>query len=142
MSFISDYLHYNNSNKNLLNKIGTYPYGPQTDQILSEVEKKILNPLGMIPIIGSTTGAMRKLMGVIQTISFLALSIFHLKNAIFDKNEKAPRFEKSKNDFTRAVHGAVNIGRGTIEMIPIIGNLISFGMWYNNVRFSYPTEKI
>lgn len=141
MSIFTSHIHFNNSNKNFLNEIGTYPYGPKTDRILSEAETKILNPLGMIPVIGTATGAVRKLMGTIQTISFLALSVLHLMKSIFDKDQRSAHFEKAKNDFTRSIHGIVNIGRGTLEMIPIVGNLFSFGMWYKNVRFSYPTEK-
>ncbi len=69
----------------------------------------ILNELGYIPVISTVTGAYRTLAG-------LAYSVKCLAGAIFDRNNRAKHKEGLKI-------GAANMGRGLLEIIPVVGNL-------------------
>ncbi len=68
-----------------------------------------LNVCGYIPVLSTVTGFSRSLLGVVHTI-------VHLVNAIFDAKNRLEHFEEAEL-------GAINIGRGLIEMVPIAGNI-------------------
>lgn len=70
------------------------------------------NKLGYIPVVSTVTGLARALLGVIH-------SIVHLVSAIFDAKNRDHHLQEAKL-------GGYNIGRGVIEMIPIIGNIVCF----------------
>jgi hypothetical protein len=71
-----------------------------------------LNKLGYTPVVSTITGCGRALLGVIH-------SIVHLASAIFDAKNRAHHLEETKL-------GGKNIGRGLVEMLPIIGNITMF----------------
>lgn len=69
----------------------------------------ILNALGRLPVVSTFTGCFRAFLGLIH-------SIVHLVSAIFDAKNRALHLKEVKL-------GGKNIGRGLIEMLPIIGNI-------------------
>lgn len=70
------------------------------------------NNLGYIPVVSTITGLARALLGVIH-------SIVHLVMALFDGHNRAYHMEQ-------VALGGRNIVRGSIEMVPIVGNLALF----------------
>lgn len=75
------------------------------------VNTDFFNEGGCIPVVSTATGAFRMLLGTIHTIVHLVASIFDAKNRHRHLNE--------------AWHGTKHVLRGTAEIIPIIGNIIS-----------------
>lgn len=68
-----------------------------------------LNKIGYIPGVSTITGCGRALLGIVH-------SIVHLASAIFDSKNRSKHLEEAKL-------GGKNIGRGLVEMIPVIGNI-------------------
>ncbi|NGX41814.1 MAG: hypothetical protein K940chlam7_00088 [Chlamydiae bacterium] len=68
-----------------------------------------INQLGYIPVVSTFTGGCRALLSLVHTIT-------HLVQAILHSEERHLHLEEAKL-------GGINIVRGSIEMIPIIGNI-------------------
>lgn len=103
---------------------------------LGELEKNLarleqsFNQAGHFPIVSTFSGLVRALAGVFQT----ALSIvFGILSAISD----CPAL--SQRHWGMATHGLVNISRGAVEMVPVVGNLLCY-RYDQDSRFRYLGE--
>lgn len=76
----------------------------------SKPKRAWIDVTGYIPVVGTVTGALRILLGIVQ----LAASIFNL---IVGEKEYAQNI---------AQKGGMNLGRGFIELIPIVSFAILF----------------
>lgn len=76
-------------------------------KLVTKTSMSLLNALGAIPVVSVITGISRVLLGIIHTI-------VHLVTAIFTNRE---------HHLNEAWWGLKNIGRGCIEVVPLIGNL-------------------
>jgi len=81
-----------------------------TSQFDADTQVCTWNKLGYIPIVSTITGCARALLGIIH-------SIVHLASAIFDSKNRDHHLQEAKL-------GGYNIGRGIVEMIPVVGNII------------------
>jgi hypothetical protein len=81
-----------------------------SSQFGAETEVCTWNKLGYFPIVSTITGCARALLGIIH-------SIVHLASAIFDSKNRDHHLQEAKL-------GGYNIGRGIVEMIPVVGSTI------------------
>lgn len=79
-----------------------------------EHKAHLLNNLGIIPIVSTVTGAYRTLVGVAYLIKSLACFILDAQNQ--DQHKEGLKI------------AAASIGRGLLEMIPVIGNLFTINI--------------
>ena len=92
----------------------TYNLGARLNDIDRQFGKA-----GCIPIVSTLTGYMRELYGIVEAIAGVAQLAFGFLSLPFtDDNRFIDR------GFEHLNHGVLNIIRGNIEMIPILGNLI------------------
>lgn len=111
------YNHANGENQNALaTQMGFSPDMESTMIRGGKGEHKviIINVLGYIPGISTVTGAYRFLVG-------LAYLVKSAVCAIFDAANRAQHIEGMKI-------AAANIGRGFLEMIPVVGNLFTINI--------------
>jgi hypothetical protein len=80
-----------------------------------------LNSAGEIPVLSTITGSLRITLGLAETISNIALSLLALFPLVFQNNKRM--IGECAN---HSVHGIINIIRGAIEALPIIGNVIMY----------------
>lgn len=99
------------------------------NQTLSLFEKE-LNLLGYIPVVSTFSGAVRITYGKLEVIAGLASSIFWSAKGIGDTltgddKEAEKSLDNSIYSINYSLHGAANIFRGSIEIIPFIGNALT-----------------
>lgn len=82
------------------------------------------NRLGYLPLISTITGAGRILLGIVHTI-------VHLICAIFTKNRQ--------NHLQEVILAGKNIGRGLVEVLPLIGNI---GLFFIDLHRKSKFEKM
>lgn len=87
----------------------TISQGNQSVSTIDNINVTLLNDLGMLPVVSTFTGCGRYLLGLIHTI-------VHLSCAIFDGINREHHLEEAKL-------GAINVARGVVEMVPVVGNL-------------------
>lgn len=112
---------------------------PSVNTWLSAYEQTS-NSTGAIPVIGSYTALCRFALGYIQLISSLvAMTIGLLSSACWERGK-----DILKNGAVHFCHGAANLGRSLVEMVPILGTCFSFvydAFW--KMRFKYdPAHEI
>ena len=84
-----------------------------------------MNGLGYIPVISTLSGPARMVFGKIEAITGLAIAVF------------ASTERRSNWGLELALHGAANILRGTVETIPVIGNIACVVKDLAGTRFEY-----
>jgi hypothetical protein len=113
------------------------------DRNLSQMEG-FFNIAGYIPVVSSVTGAARILYGKIEVVAGIAAAAFLAIKALFSGDRSANEwFDKSLMALDYAIHGAANVIRGYIEIVPFFGLLLCLP--YDrcfNCRLAYPTEVI
>ncbi len=105
------------------------------DNHIAKLEQ-FFNPIDCIPFFGSYTGMIRILAGSVQIIAGV---IFGLFKAIFSSNRRY--LEAFKQGYIYSLHGAANVLRGSIAMLPGI-NLILFIHDKYLGRMNYPEETL
>jgi hypothetical protein len=81
---------------------------------------RTLNQAGVIPIVSTVTGAFRVAAGIVETVVGIAMGIFGVLGAIF----KDDGLLKQSSD--HALNGLMNVLRGSVEIVPVVGNCIMF----------------
>jgi hypothetical protein len=81
-----------------------------------------LNTLGYIPIVSNFSGGLRVFLGTIQAVAALAALMFGLATNQFNMNGKT-----LAHMTLTIVSGIANMVRGTIEQLPLAGNLACYG---------------
>lgn len=81
--------------------------------------ENFLSDIAPIPIIGRAAGVVRVCLGVIQTITALALAILLTLPALIIKGVR----HSWSDCFTQSLHGIENIVAGTLEIIPFVGGM-------------------
>jgi len=115
---------------------------------LEHIESNALNPCGHIPVVSTATGGLRVVLGAVEVIAGLAISILQgIVSAYYTRTG-----DDRKCDFSAGLgtmlHGFANLARGTVEMIPFV-NMITMkydkdpesGLYTNPHRLHYRTEK-
>lgn len=82
-----------------------------------------LNCWGYIPIASSFSGALRGLIGSVQTV--VANIGLGLKGCQYFCTRNSQHRKQAASYFMYGIHGAMNVTRGGIESIPIVGNLLT-----------------
>ena len=112
------------------------------NQFLEDLEVKIFNILGYIPIVSSISGAFRCLLGKFEILGGLIFGTAKALVGILTSNERAKQahFSEAGFLFSYILHGFLNILRGLVEMIPLLGLILCLP--YDRlflVRFRYRT---
>lgn len=104
------------------------PSYPEIDHVLAAMEKNFFNPFGYIPFLGTLTGVLREIFGVIELVSALAIGILHFLGALFevDARNRDTLFQNGMYIMEHyGIHGFCNFFRGQVESLPGVG-LICF----------------
>src|SRR6476659_144062 len=91
------------------------------ESFLEDTEKK-LNYVGHIPLLGTASGAVRLLIGIIQTLA--AGIIYLISLAAYSKTsfkKKAIWEGRINASTTHLAHGLLNMGRALEEIVPFGG---------------------
>lgn len=92
-----------------------------TEKLYNEVENT-LSKLSVYPVIGTVAGVGKILMGLIQTIKFLAINIFlFIASCIISCYSRSNIHAGA--DWTHVKHGLGNVIAGIFESIPIVQSL-------------------
>lgn len=114
------------------------------DNTLRDMEVRLLNPSSWIPGWSTVTGAMQVVLGLVMIVLSGLASLYEVAKGVCTANvvEKRQHYKQAAFNLNYAKHGALNIFRGAISMIPFIGNATMY--LYDNKRaeerYKYPTE--
>lgn len=82
---------------------------------LDNIENKILDPLGYIPVISTISGLGRGCLAIAQVVAALFTAIISLIGITSELNLAGRLF----------VHGFANLTRAAVEIIPFVGNILT-----------------
>lgn len=106
--------------------------------------ENVLNKRSAYPIIGVVTGAVKCMIGVIQTVCSVVVALFVLIPAIFNKYCR----KLCEYCFVHFMHGLGNITCGFLLALPLVGSTIIYGKIMQEGEldgsyqfFSYPRGK-
>ncbi len=97
------------------------------NKCLEQIETKVLNPIGHIPIASTPIGAVRGLLGLVETVAGIGLTILGAAIGASKKDDEygvdQDKYELRNYGIQYLCHGVANIGRGMVEIIPILNML-------------------
>lgn len=118
----------------------TTPAYQNAEQRYANLENTLGN-FGYVPVVSSFTGPARAIYGIIQTIVGSVTSVFKGVQYFITRDPEHRNQAAANHWYT--VHGNMNITRGSIEFMPVFGNLATF--FYDTViglRANYTYEKL
>lgn len=86
-----------------------------------------LNRAGEIPIVSTFTGTFRIALGIAETIAAIAMAIFGIIPLLFGNTYLW------ENCGDHVLNGLMNVLRGSVEVIPLVGNLIMMAVNRSNI---------
>jgi len=98
-----------------------------------------LNRLDKFPVASSYSGVVRFIVGQAQVIAGLAFVVLKLCQYLLDG--KSWTLRETKEGFIHCYHGALNVIRAAIAVIPILGNLILWIYDSHIGRMNYQREE-
>lgn len=116
-----------------MNKVNNTPTNPSFENRLLELDKKIstaerkLSRGSAIPGVNITTGISKTLMGVVQLITALALTILLAPVAVFFKsNSTNPIKLLHSHAISHIAHGSGNVLSGLLESVIVVSTILYF----------------
>lgn len=105
-----------------------------------QATEALFNKLGHYPVVSFVSGSCRMTYGGMQAWVSLLLAVKLLAESRIFPETKNDSIRESKGQLLYTCHGLANIGRGSVEMLFIIGNVLTIIYDYSRVRFKYSGE--
>jgi len=86
--------------------------------------EETLNTLGYIPIVSTASGSVRIVYGSLETVAGNVSCVY--KGCQYFITGNREHRNQAAAHYLYAVHGALNVQRGIVEFVPIIGNTVVF----------------
>ena len=106
-----------------------------------KAEKDVLDPLGKIPIVSTFTGPIRCAGGSKQFLGYGILSFFKVLGCffhLFDSQGLKRQLKDTTTCVCNSGHGIANIVRGSVETVPLLGNITTALYDGCGLKIDYP----
>jgi hypothetical protein len=115
------------------------------NRFLEDLEAKVLNILGYIPIVSTLSGAFRFFLGKLEFLGSLLFALLKVFLGVFTTQTPSKRSHFSEAGYllSYAIHALFNMFRGCLEMIPFL-SLVTCLLYDRlfHLRLSYfPTKR-
>ncbi len=96
------------------------------DHLYNDLEKKLFNPIGYIPVVGTLSGLVRASYGTLQgTVASIGLVVEPILGALSSNRADSIRhYDAMGACLEHQIHGLLNVTRGTVELVPFLPWLV------------------
>ena len=126
----------------LNNGVEAKTFWSNLDSLYKDLEKDFFNPAGYIPVLGSLTGVCRIAYGSLQcTISPIGTFIENMCGLFTsDRANSIRRYDGAGASAEHTIHGALNIIRGTVELVPLLPLITCAPLDASGLKYRYRSE--